>query len=174
MVLYIMLLMGLFYVYLGSVGVKLRSKKFLTRFKVSYKKLLSKKEAATVESDADLKEIFGLMHNWNGNPIGSVIVVDDEQKPLGIVTYEDIRNEIYKNPKNFPATSAATIMTKYLFTFRLEEIKNQNEFRKRLQAAKLMGVNHIVVVDDDNKLKNIFTTKDIFRTMEPGYGILSR
>jgi CBS domain-containing protein len=167
-----MLLMGLFYFYLASIDIKLKSKSFLTHFKIAYKKLIGKKKVATVGADTDLKEIFGIMHNWNGNPIGSVLVVDDAQKPIGIITYEDIRRELHKNPENFPKSSAAKIMTKDLFTFHLNEIKTPVEFKKRLHAAKLLGINHIIVLDEDNMLKDIFTTKDIFRTMEPGYGIL--
>lgn len=174
MVLYVMLLMGLFYFYLSSIDAKRISKRLLTHFKIADKGLIEKRKVATVKADADLKKIFGIMHSWEGNPIGSVIVVDDEQKPMGIITYEDIRREIYENPENFPQTPAAKIMAKDLFTFRLDEIKNQAVFKKGLQDAKRKGINHVVLVGEDNKLKNIFTTKDIFRTMSPGYGVLSK
>lgn len=174
MVLYVMLLMGLFYFYLSSIDIKRISKKLLTHFKIADKELIGKRKVATVKADADLKKIFGIMHNWEGKPVGSVIVVDDEQKPMGIITHEDIRREICENPENFPETQATRIMAKGLFTLTLDEIKNQAVFKKRLEAAKTRGVNHIVLVGENNKLEDIFTTKDIFRTMTPGYGILNK
>ncbi len=173
MVLYVLLLMCLFYLYLCSINIRLKSKKFLTHFKIPYKKLMLKRNVATVKSEASLKEIFAIMHNWNGSPIGSVVVVNDTDQPIGIITYEDIERAIYKNPENFQTVKAADIMTEAVVTFRQKEIKDQAAFKRALEDVKVMKINHVIVVDEDDKLKNIFTTKDIFRIMEPGYGILS-
>jgi CBS domain-containing protein len=173
MVLYILLLIVLFYLYLGTVGIRLQSKNFLTHFKIPYNKLMQKRQVATAKPTTGLKEIFEIMCNWNGRPIGSVVVVDAANKPIGIITYKDIERIICRKPESFSEAKAADIMTDAVVTFSQKELKDQAVFRRALEDVKVMKINHIVVVDAQDKLKNIFTTKDIFRIMEPGYGVLS-
>jgi CBS domain-containing protein len=90
--------------------------------------------------------------------IGSVIVVDDNMCPLGIVTEGDIVRKVIAEGKDPKTTAAKGIMTTPAITI-TDDIELSS-------AARLMAVKHIkklCIVSLDGRLKGIMTEGDVIK-----------
>lgn len=90
--------------------------------------------------------------------IGSVIVVDDNMCPLGIVTEGDIVRKVIAEGKDPKTTAAKDIMTTPAITI-TDDIELSS-------AARLMAVKHIkklCIVSLDGRLKGIMTEGDVIK-----------
>ena len=90
--------------------------------------------------------------------IGSVIVVDEDMYPIGIVTEGDIVRNVIAEDKDPKTTAAKEIMTTPVIT-----ITDDIELSA---AARLMAARHIkklCIVSLDGKLKGIMTEGDVIK-----------
>jgi CBS domain-containing protein len=90
--------------------------------------------------------------------IGSVIVVDEDMYPLGIVTEGDIVRNVIAEGKDPKTTAAKDIMTTPAITI-TDDIELSD-------AARLMAVKHIkklCIVSLDGKLTGIMTEGDVIK-----------
>ncbi|MCL4388122.1 CBS domain-containing protein [Candidatus Marsarchaeota archaeon] len=90
--------------------------------------------------------------------IGSVIVVDEDMYPLGIVTEGDIVRNVIAEDKDPKTTAAKEIMTAPVITI-TSDIKLSD-------AARLMAVKHIkklCIVSLNGKLNGIMTEGDVIK-----------
>jgi CBS domain-containing protein len=111
--------------------------------------------AVTVYEDDRIVTAARLMEEYR---IGSVIVVDDDEQPVGIVTDRDIvaRGIAYDVPLRAPVTE---IMSHRLFViYEDEEVGLASYFMGAKQVKRL------VVLDNQNRLAGVLSLGDIATT----------
>jgi CBS domain-containing protein len=100
--------------------------------------------------------------------IGSIVVVDDEGRPIGIFTMKDLMNRVALRdaPLDSPISTAMTpdpvVVTGNAFAF---------------EAAMLMahnGIHHLCVVDDEGRLCGVISERDLFSLQRVGLVNLSK
>ncbi len=99
--------------------------------------------------------------------IGSVVVVDEQQHPLGVFTLHDVLSRIAL-PQRDPATPLREVMTRHPHCIGPEA--------RAYEAAVLMaqhGFSHICVVEND-KLLGVVSERDLFSLQRVGLVNLSR
>ena len=95
--------------------------------------------------------------------ISSIIVVDDDMKPIGILTHKDLRKVIMRGEKSDPISK-----------FMSSPVKTINVQTTIFEAYTKMidaGIDHLVVIKDD-KVFGIITRKDIQIHLEPSFSIV--
>lgn len=97
------------------------------------------------------------------NAISSIIVVDDDMKPIGILTHKDLRKVIMRGEKSDPISKFMSSPVKTI-TARTTIF---DAFTKMIDA----GIDHLVVTKDD-KVFGIITRKDIQIHLEPSFSIV--
>ncbi|MCX8181946.1 MAG: CBS domain-containing protein [Candidatus Methanomethyliaceae archaeon] len=105
--------------------------------------------------DQTLRETIELM---NRNDVGSVIVVDPEVRPIGILTHSDILRSIEKETPL--TTSVERVMSRPVITIESEE-SIMDAYLKFLSH----GINHLAVVDNE-KLVGVISIKDLIYNLE--------
>jgi CBS domain-containing protein len=70
-------------------------------------------DVVTVEAEATVREAVELM---NRNEIGCLVVVNEEEKPVGIITERDFLKRVLANRKDPVRTKVKDIMSKPLVT----------------------------------------------------------
>ena len=106
----------------------------------------------TIDRNARIREAARLMHD---NRIGSVLVVDDEGKLIGIVTERDI---VFACAEGWNADQHYVweVMSENPIT-----IKPKDTIGMALEKMGEAGVRHLPVVDDDNKPVGVVAFRDI-------------
>jgi CBS domain-containing protein len=112
------------------------------------------KPVVTVSPSSNVVEAAGIMKN---SKIGSLIVVDQQDKPLGIVTESDFIYKVVAENLS-PETMIDHIMT--------QDIKTIKEGETIEKAAKVMAAHLIrrLPVVKDKKLVGIVTLKDVVKS----------
>jgi CBS domain-containing protein len=120
---------------------------------VQVKNVMSK-PVVTVSPSSNVVEAAGIMKNAK---IGSLIVIDSHDKPLGIVTESDFIYKVVAENLS-PKTRIDEIMTRDIKTIKDEETIDQ--------AAKVMAAHSIrrLPVVKDKKLVGIVTLKDVVKS----------
>jgi signal-transduction protein with cAMP-binding, CBS, and nucleotidyltransferase domain len=101
-----------------------------------------------------VKEAAALMAQED---IGSVIVVDDEGKPVGIVTESDLVSRVVAKGLDPSTTALEQVMSKPLIT-----IKPSVDVVEALRLMSKMKVRHLVVVRE-GRVEGIVTDRDVVR-----------
>ncbi|KPV64430.1 MAG: Inosine-5'-monophosphate dehydrogenase [Candidatus Bathyarchaeota archaeon BA2] len=70
-------------------------------------------DVVTVEAEATVREVVELM---NKNEIGCLVVVDEEEKPVGIITERDLLKRVLAKRKDPVRTKVKDIMSEPLVT----------------------------------------------------------
>ena len=107
----------------------------------------------TAKEDASITEIAKIMKE---NNVGSVVIVDEEKRGVGIVTERDICYKVVAEEKNAREINAKDIMTRRIVSVAPE--------KSIIEAAKLMikrKIRRLPVVDKDNRVIGIITSSDI-------------
>jgi CBS domain-containing protein len=97
-------------------------------------------EAARLMTDAD---------------IGSIPVVDEQERPLGIVTDSDLRRTVVAQARSV-ADPVSSIMSRPVVALRQSD--------PALEALRLMsdhGINHLVVVDARSRVRGVLSSGDL-------------
>lgn len=108
-----------------------------------------------------LKEAIKLMST---NNVGSVVIVDPENRPIGIITHSDILRSIeIETPLTEPVGR--------VMSYPVQTINSGASVLDAYFKFLSNGVNHLVVVDDE-KLVGVVSIKDVIYYFEPrGYFI---
>jgi CBS domain-containing protein len=109
------------------------------------------KEVVTIEEDASIEEAFEILYERH---VGSVVIIDKEEKCRGIFTERDaIRTVATKIPLN---TALREVMTKNVIT-----ISGGASFAKAKQLYGNHGIRHLPVVDEQYHLVGMLSIRNI-------------
>ncbi|MGQ9460972.1 MAG: CBS domain-containing protein [Candidatus Bathyarchaeaceae archaeon] len=111
-------------------------------------------DVVTVEAEATVKEAVELM---NRHEIGCLVVVDDEEKPVGILTERDLLKRVLANRKDPAKSKVKDIMSKPLVT--------GTPHMEVEDAVRLMFKHKIkkLPVIEDSRLVGLVTLTDLVR-----------
>jgi len=118
-----------------------------------------KKTPLSVAPSASLRQVIELMAT---NSIGSMIIVNEEQKPVGIFTQSDVLKRIV-----LPGIS---------LDIPIREVMSPNPYTLPLSASAydaaltmaMRGVHHVLAVDDSGRLKGVVSERDLFTLQRVG------
>jgi len=111
-------------------------------------------DVVTVEAEATVKEAVELM---NRNEIGCLVVVDEEEKPVGIITERDLLTRVLANRKDPVKSKVKDIMSKPLVTGTPHmEIETAVRLMFKKKIKKLPVV-------EDGRLVGLVTLTDLVR-----------
>ncbi|MFB6352985.1 MAG: CBS domain-containing protein [Halobacteriales archaeon] len=113
---------------------------------------LARSDVVTVPPTAGADSIAELMADHS---VGSVVVVDDDDRPLGLVTDRDLALAALLDDADVASMTAADVMTADPVT-----VPAEDGIYKALGQASDAGVRRLPVVDDDGTLAGIVTLDD--------------
>ncbi len=118
-----------------------------------------KKEPFSVTPDTVVRQVVGLMA---ARSIGSMIIVDAEQQPIGIFTQSDVLKRIVL-PEVSLDTPIGDVMSLDPHTLPLAA----NAYDAALAMAT-HGVRHVLAVDEGGRLKGVVSERDLFALQRVG------
>jgi signal-transduction protein with cAMP-binding, CBS, and nucleotidyltransferase domain len=118
---------------------------------------MSKKEIVTITADSgkSLQDVASLMINKR---IGSVIVIDKNTQPLGIITERDIVKHIYW--KNI---AASRIKIEEIMSTPLITIMSYDSIDTASRIMTKNKIKHLAVLEEDNRIVGLLSVTDITR-----------
>jgi len=114
-------------------------------------KLFVKRIPITLKKDATLIEAARIMYEKG---ISSVILVDDEDRPIGIVTDSDLRRALALGVD--PKTRLGEFSLKQVYVAQEDEPLNI-----ALERMLVHGVKHLVIVDNNGRVSGMVTARDL-------------
>lgn len=114
------------------------------------------KDVKTSQSTTSLIQICQIMEN---NNIGSVIVVNESQSPIGIITERDVVSNIAKEEATL-LLQAQNVMSTPLIT-----IKDKDSLIDALQVMNTHQFRRLPITNNEQKLVDIVTDKAIFKAI---------
>jgi CBS domain-containing protein len=118
-----------------------------------------KKAPVAVTRETPIQKVVEVMA---AGSLGSIIIVDDEQKPVGIFTQSDVLKRIV-----LPGTSLAdpihSVMSPGPHTLSLAA----NAYDAALAMA-MHGVRHVLAVDEGGRLQGVVSERDLFALQRVG------
>ena len=118
-----------------------------------------KREPIAVSRDTPIQQVVEIMAAGN---IGSMIVVDDDKRPVGIFTQSDVLKRIVL-PKTSMENPIHSVMSPGPHTLSLAA----NAYDAALAMA-MHGVRHVLAVDDGGRLKGVVSERDLFALQRVG------
>ena len=118
-----------------------------------------KKEPLAVTPETPVRQVIELMAARN---LGSTIVVNTEQQPIGIFTQSDVLKRIVL-PEASLATPIRELMSPAPHTLPLAA----NAYDAALAMA-MHGVRHVLAVDEGGRLKGVVSERDLFTLQRVG------
>jgi len=122
---------------------------------MSLSDVMTREFIVRVKPSTPVKEVAKLMYE---NGVGSVLVVDNNDKLLGIFTERDLvrlvaqEEDLSKPVEHF--------MTRKVFTLRPDE-----DLWKALDMMVELGVRHVPVVDAEGKVMGIVSMRDLLNRL---------
>jgi len=112
------------------------------------------REVVTAKKDETIKDVALKMYE---KKVGSVVVVDEEGKPVGIITERDM---VYVCARGLPPdTPAWMVMTENPVTI------NENALvTEAMEKMRQLDIRHLPVVDSTGKLVGIISFRDVLDT----------
>jgi CBS domain-containing protein len=114
-----------------------------------------RKKLESVEETTSIQEVAKKMKDRN---VSSMVVVDTNGKPMGIVTERDIITKVCINDVPTSAVISKEIMSTPLIT-----IKGSSSTSTAAEMMIKNNVRHLLVIDDDNDRIGIITPLDLTR-----------
>jgi CBS domain-containing protein len=118
-----------------------------------------KREPVSVGLAASIRQVVELMA---ASHLGSMVIVDDLQQPVGIFTLSDVLKRIV-----LPGTSLdqpiSTVMSPVLQT--LPMAANAHD---AALAMAMHGIRHVLAVDEGGRLKGVISERDLFKLQGAG------
>ena len=105
-----------------------------------------------------LDSVFTISNLMKEGKVGSIIIIDQNTDPVGIITERDIVRRLISDGKDPTITKAADIMSKPLRT--VEEDTHLYDVAKKMVKHK---IRRLPVVNDNNTLVGIVTVTDIIK-----------
>ncbi|MEM4944220.1 MAG: CBS domain-containing protein [Saccharolobus sp.] len=116
--------------------------------------LISKKPVVA-KPNLSIKDVAKIMKSEN---ISSVIIVDDNERPLGIVTEKDIVRSVADDvPVDSPVSN---IMTRGLIT-----ITPDKDVTEALLIMYQNNIRHLAVIENDGKLVGVLSIRDVAKAL---------
>lgn len=122
------------------------------------------KNVKTIESNEPLYTVCKIMKESN---IGSIIAINENGDPVGMVTERDIVCNMDSENSNI-RTEVHNIMSKPIIT-----LYEMNSLKDALQAMQTNNFRRLPVVNRERKLVGIITDKDIFKVILTNEELLS-
>lgn len=118
---------------------------------------MSKREIVTITafSGKSLQEVASLMINKR---VGSIIVIDKNTEPLGIITERDIVKHIYL--KNI---AASRIKVEEIMSAPLITIMSYDSIDTASRVMTKNKIKRLAVLEEDNRLVGLLSVTDIIR-----------
>lgn len=110
--------------------------------------------------------LIDVVRLMNEQGVGSVLVVNKYDNPVGIITHSDITRIIAENPDNVKRT-AKEVMTSPVIAVDLNS-SLFDAYRKFVEY----GINHLVVAEN-GKAKGVITIKNLLKHFEPQMNLLN-
>ena len=114
-----------------------------------------RRKLESVEETTSIQEVAKKMKDRN---VSSLVVVDTNRKPVGIVTERDIITKVCI--KDVPTS---TVISKEIMSTPLITIKGSSSTSTAAQMMIKNNVRHLLVIDDDNDRIGIITPLDFTR-----------
>lgn len=118
-----------------------------------------KKEPVSVMSDTPIRQVVEVMA---ARSIGSMIVIDSEQRPIGIFTQSDVLKRVVL-PGASLERAIREVMSSTPYTLAL----SANAYDAALLMA-MHGVRHVLAVDEGGRLKGVVSERDLFTLQRVG------
>jgi signal-transduction protein with cAMP-binding, CBS, and nucleotidyltransferase domain len=114
-----------------------------------------RKKLQSVEDTCSIQEVARKMRD---SDVSSLVVVDTNGKPVGIVTERDIITKVCIN--NVPTS---TVISKEIMSTPVISIKGSSSTSTAAEMMIKNDVRHLLVIDDRNKPIGIITPLDLTR-----------
>lgn len=106
------------------------------------------------------KEIAQIMKD---NDVSSVIVIDEENHPLGIITEQDLAHKIVARDFSATEVTAYELSSKPLIT-----LSPENYLYQALILMVKNKIKHLVITENDGTLAGMVTVRDIIKSKKAG------
>jgi len=117
-----------------------------------------RKKLESVDDTTSVQEVAKKMKDRD---VSSLVVVDPNGKPVGIVTERDIVTKVCINDLPTSTVVSKEIMSKPLIT-----IKGRSSTSTAAEMMIKNDVRHLLVIDDENKPIGIITPLDLTRNKD--------
>ena len=117
-------------------------------------------EVTTCSPETTLESAALMM--WNGD-CGTVAVVDDEKKVIGIITDRDICMAVALQHKAASEIQVQEIMSSHLFT-----CQPDNDIMNALKTMSFQKVRRLPVTNDNGQVEGIISIEDLIARAERG------
>jgi len=114
-----------------------------------------RKKLESVEDTTSIQEVAKKMKDRD---VSSLVVVDTNGKPVGIVTERDIITKVCIND-----VPTSTVISKEIMSTPLITIKGSSSTSTAAEMMLKNDVRHLLVIDDRNKSMGIITPLDLTR-----------
>jgi CBS domain-containing protein len=105
-----------------------------------------------------LDSIFTISNLMKKGKVSSIIIIDQNSEPIGIITERDIVRRVISDDKDPKSTKATDIMSRPLIT--VKEDTDLYDVSKKMVKHK---IRRLPVVNDNNTLVGIVTVTDIIK-----------
>jgi CBS domain-containing protein len=105
-----------------------------------------------------LDSIFTISNLMKKGKVSSIIIIDQNSEPIGIITERDIVRRVISDDKDPKITKATDIMSRPLIT--VKEDTDLYDVSKKMVKHK---IRRLPVVNDNNTLVGIVTVTDIIK-----------
>jgi len=114
---------------------------------------ICQREVCVAQVDESIQDAAQRMHDLD---VGSLVVLDGEKKPIGILTDRDVALRIVCDAKDPKTTTVNDIMTSHPVTI---PMTTSNE--DALKRMRVLGVRRLIVADNEGRLAGIVALDDI-------------
>ena len=114
-----------------------------------------RKKLESVEDTTSIQEVAKKMKDRD---VSSLVVIDPNGKPVGIVTERDIITKVCIND-----VPTSTVISKEIMSTPLITIKGKSSTSTAAEMTIKNDVRHLLVIDDENKPIGIITPLDLTR-----------
>lgn len=127
---------------------------------------LYKCDVITAPHDALVSDVAKLMKQYN---IGDIVVVDNKNSPLGIITDRDIAVKIVADEVDSKQVSAADIMSSDLLI-----LKEYQDIQEAIDMMSAKNIRRAPIVDENNQLCGIVSVDDLIMQFAEGLQSIAR
>lgn len=127
---------------------------------------LIRRPVKTLGPDASCLEAAALMRDEN---VGAVVVVDEEQRVLGVVTDRDLVLRVLSAGREPSSVALREVMTGE--PIYLSQTRNLGQL---LATMRDMGVRRVPVVDDDGRVRGLIAMDDLVMLLAEQLGDLAQ
>lgn len=103
------------------------------------------------------------------NNVGTLVVLDDERRPIGIITDRDIVTRVVTEDIDPAYTTLDEVMTR-----ELRSVHESTSIEEALRVMERTGVRRLVVLTDDGSLAGILSVDDVVELLAQETGSIGR